>query len=230
MRSFHTSNADDPDSAGGGNFNPAGSATPMTGSAVPDTAGGTFGTTGTASTVPTSHKGFCFVSHQGLEFHQLAVYSDSSSPQIEEDAPIGTGVEIVTNSLIDEIVELHGEFGLDLWRDVNLLCQSLHSDDVEEFWRTQDEWVVSSWKLYPRSSVHVLDLTNGKTVYMFVDKWLALHDNVFSSHGYSQERAVSPLKRFVVPADSTSKVPADYVSAGHVSFQLTEIELLDMLL
>ncbi|GJU05575.1 hypothetical protein Tco_1122005 [Tanacetum coccineum] len=33
-----------------------------------------------------------------------------------------------------------------------------------------DEWVVSSWKLYPKSSVHVLDLTNGKTVYMFVDK------------------------------------------------------------
>ncbi|GJX06113.1 hypothetical protein Tco_0194045 [Tanacetum coccineum] len=61
------------------------------------------------------------------------------------------------------------DVGLDLWRDVNLLCQSLHSDDVEEFWRTQDEWVVSSWKLYPRSSVHVLDLTNGKTVYMFVD-------------------------------------------------------------
>ncbi|GJZ75700.1 hypothetical protein Tco_0640165, partial [Tanacetum coccineum] len=53
--------------------------------------------------------------------------------------------------------------------DFNLLCQSLISDDVEDFWRTQDECVVSSWKLYPRSSVHVLDLTNGKTVYMFVD-------------------------------------------------------------
>ncbi|GJV98843.1 hypothetical protein Tco_1554095 [Tanacetum coccineum] len=62
------------------------------------------------------------------------------------------------------------DVGLDLWRDVNLLCQSLHSDDVEDFWRTQDDWVVSSWKLYPKSSVHVLDLTNGKTVYMFVDK------------------------------------------------------------
>ncbi|GKA85779.1 hypothetical protein Tco_0807433, partial [Tanacetum coccineum] len=62
------------------------------------------------------------------------------------------------------------DVGLDLWRDVNLLCQSLHSDDVEEFWRTQDDWVVSSWKLYPKSSVHVLDLTHGKTVYMFVDK------------------------------------------------------------
>ncbi|GJY81545.1 hypothetical protein Tco_0494296 [Tanacetum coccineum] len=56
------------------------------------------------------------------------------------------------------------DVGLDLWRDVNLLCQSLHSDDVEDFWRTQDEWVVSSWKLYPKSSVHVLDLTNEKTV------------------------------------------------------------------
>ncbi|GJZ77506.1 hypothetical protein Tco_0642178, partial [Tanacetum coccineum] len=55
--------------------------------------------------------------------------------------------------------------GLDLWRDVNMLCQSLHSDDVE------DEWIVSYWKLYPKSSVHVLDLTNGKTIYMFVDKF-----------------------------------------------------------
>ncbi|GKB04693.1 hypothetical protein Tco_0832888, partial [Tanacetum coccineum] len=62
------------------------------------------------------------------------------------------------------------DVGLDLWRDVNLLCQSLHSDDVEDFWRTQDDWIVSSWKLYPKSSVHVLDLTNGKTVYMFVDR------------------------------------------------------------
>ncbi|GKA11203.1 putative ribonuclease H-like domain-containing protein, partial [Tanacetum coccineum] len=34
------------------------------------------------------------------------------------------------------------DVGLDLWRDVNLLCQSLHSDDVEDFWRTQDDWVV----------------------------------------------------------------------------------------
>ncbi|GJV24198.1 hypothetical protein Tco_1376893 [Tanacetum coccineum] len=63
------------------------------------------------------------------------------------------------------------DVGIDLWRDINLLCQSLHSDDVEDFWRTQDEWIVSSWKLYPKSSVHVLDLTNGKTVYMFVDKF-----------------------------------------------------------
>ncbi|GJT76443.1 hypothetical protein Tco_1043168 [Tanacetum coccineum] len=56
------------------------------------------------------------------------------------------------------------DVGLELWRDVNMLCQSLHSDDMDDFWSTQDEWIVSSWKLYPKSSVHVLDLTNGKTV------------------------------------------------------------------
>ncbi|GJS53311.1 hypothetical protein Tco_0626673, partial [Tanacetum coccineum] len=46
--------ADDPDSAGGGSFQPAGSATPMAGFAVPDTAGGTPSTNVSASTVPTS--------------------------------------------------------------------------------------------------------------------------------------------------------------------------------
>nr|GEU39661.1 hypothetical protein [Tanacetum cinerariifolium] len=52
--------------------------------------------------------------------------------------------------------------------DVNMLCWSLHVDDVEEFWRDQDDWIVSSWTLYTKSTVHVLDLTNGKTVYMFM--------------------------------------------------------------
>ncbi|GJW68669.1 hypothetical protein Tco_0123093 [Tanacetum coccineum] len=33
------------------------------------------------------------------------------------------------------------DVGLDLWRNVNLLCLSLHSDEVEDFWRTQDEWI-----------------------------------------------------------------------------------------
>ncbi|GJY83414.1 hypothetical protein Tco_0496790 [Tanacetum coccineum] len=45
------------------------------------------------------------------------------------------------------------DVGLELWRDVNMLCQSLHSDDVEDFWRTQDEWVVSSWQFVSRVSV-----------------------------------------------------------------------------
>ncbi|GJX21445.1 hypothetical protein Tco_0224122 [Tanacetum coccineum] len=337
-----TQHADDPDSAGGGSFHPAGSATPMTGSAVPDTAGGTLGTNVTASTVPTSAAMDSAGSHHELGISPFADSADSSSPSpvstdhipidvlfeptsggineffldSDEDEQIGmsrvaadpdsddevlaeilfrgqyisgAGVVVVDKLPDDEIVDPrvkvetisesasspprsrrkhrgvrsddslwdkpvedffssesesdddiedyippipYGAFkdweivrcplsntyyhvyyqenrrqksffylkqllphvyredllllrrrmnryfrlnpdvdvGLDLWRDVNLLCQSLHSDDVEDFWRTQDEWVVSSWKLYPKSSVHVLDLTNGKTVYMFVDK------------------------------------------------------------
>ncbi|GJW39203.1 hypothetical protein Tco_0065048 [Tanacetum coccineum] len=338
-----THHVNDPDSAAGGSFNPAGTATPMTGSAVPDTAGGTFGTTGTASTVLTSAAMDSAASHHEFGISPFADSADSSSPSSvsteripidvlfeptsggitdffldsDEDAPIGMsrvaadpdsddevlaeiifrgrsisghGVVIVDKLSDDEILDPrvkvetvsdhasspprsrrkhivvrgvdilwtkpvedffisesesdddldnyiaplpYGEFkdwemvscppgnnyihvyyqqnrrrkyftylkellphvyredllllrrrmnryfrlnpdvdiGLDLWRDVNLLCQSLHSDDVEDFWRTQDDWVVSSWKLYPKSSVHVLDLTDGKTVYMFVDKF-----------------------------------------------------------
>ncbi|GJV96800.1 hypothetical protein Tco_1548377 [Tanacetum coccineum] len=46
--------ADDPDSAGGGSSNPAGSATPMAGSAASNTAGGSFGAQVTDSTVTTT--------------------------------------------------------------------------------------------------------------------------------------------------------------------------------
>ncbi|GJT47977.1 hypothetical protein Tco_0974134 [Tanacetum coccineum] len=337
-----TQHADDPDSAGGGSFQPAGSAPPMAGFAVPDTAGGTLGTNVTASTVPTSAAMDSAGSHRESGVSPFADSADSSSPSpvstdhipidvlfeptsggineffldSDEDEQIGmsrvaadpdsddevlaeilfrgqyisgAGVVVVDKLPDDEIVDPrvkvetvsdyasspprtrrkhrgvrsddclwdkpvedffssesesdddmenyipplpYGAFkdweivrcplsttyyhvyyqenrrqksffylkqllphvyredllllrrrmnryfrlnpdvdvGLDLWRDVNLLCQSLHSDDVEDFWRTQDEWVVSSWKLYPKSSVHVLDLTNGKTVYMFVDK------------------------------------------------------------
>ncbi|GJW31308.1 hypothetical protein Tco_0051340 [Tanacetum coccineum] len=44
--------------------------------------------------------------------------------------------------------------GLMFYRvEISFFC-SLHSDDVEDFWSTQDDWIVSSWKLYPKSSVH----------------------------------------------------------------------------
>ncbi|GJX19262.1 hypothetical protein Tco_0221939 [Tanacetum coccineum] len=75
-----THHADDPDSAGGGSFNPAGSATPMTGSAVPDTAGGTLGTNVTASTVPTSAAMDSAGSHHELGTSPFVDSADSSSP------------------------------------------------------------------------------------------------------------------------------------------------------
>ncbi|GJU33834.1 hypothetical protein Tco_1182188 [Tanacetum coccineum] len=220
-----THHADDPDSAGGGSFNPAGTATPMTGSAVPDTAGGTLGTrsvpsdateldsddevpaeilyrgqyvTGAVEPIPesTTSPPRSRSKHRGVRSDTSLwdrpvddfLSSESESDDDIEDyiPPIPYGAfkdwEIVRCPLQDLLLlrrRMNRYFrlnpdvdvGLDLWRDVNLLCQSLHSDDVEDFWRTQDEWVVSGWRLYPKSSVHVLDLTNGKTVYMFVDKF-----------------------------------------------------------
>ncbi|GJT96233.1 hypothetical protein Tco_1091751 [Tanacetum coccineum] len=188
------------------------------------------------------------------------------------------------------------DVGLDLWRDVNLLCQSLHSDDVEDFWRTQDEWVVSSWKLYPRSSVHVVspqahsstsycravvvgggleliiqDVQAGlresyeclasaplhfsnvdvdpfthklygfqTSPYYSVYEELASPEQTATVHAVSFDAAVASLASAAcvarcallcscalqsscfeqilsfVPADSSSNIPADYVSAGHV--------------
>ncbi|GJZ32662.1 hypothetical protein Tco_0578098 [Tanacetum coccineum] len=294
--------ADDPDSAGGGSSNPAGSATPMAGSAASNTAGGAFGATVTDFTVTTtaamdsagsrrkigvspfadsaagpspflsSIAGGPSPSNVSTDQIPIAVLFESTSGDINELVSAGCTMILLVvilpagrllwikhlgvrsdDFLWDKPVEdffssesesdddmenyipplPYGEFkdweivscppgnnyihvyyqenrrrkyftylkellphvyredllllrrrmnryfrlnpevdvGLELWRDVNMLCQSLHPDDVEDFWRTQDEWIVSSWKLYPKSSVHVLDLTNGKTVYMFVDKF-----------------------------------------------------------
>ncbi|GJW52595.1 hypothetical protein Tco_0096680 [Tanacetum coccineum] len=38
-----------------------------------------------------------------------------------------------------------------------------------DVWTDQQEWVVHSWKLFPFSSVHVLETFSGKILYMFVD-------------------------------------------------------------
>ncbi|GJX81220.1 putative ribonuclease H-like domain-containing protein [Tanacetum coccineum] len=60
-------------------FHPAGS-TPMSGSAVPDTAGGPLDTTGTASNIPTSAAMDSAASHHELGISPFADSDDSSSP------------------------------------------------------------------------------------------------------------------------------------------------------
>ncbi|GJT38003.1 hypothetical protein Tco_0937868 [Tanacetum coccineum] len=87
-----TQPADDPDSAGGSSFHPAGS-TPMSGSAVPDTAGAPLDTTGTSLQVPTS---FLRTLHRLTDHIPIDVLFDSTSGGLhefflasDEDAPIG---------------------------------------------------------------------------------------------------------------------------------------------
>ncbi|GJV73463.1 hypothetical protein Tco_1493458 [Tanacetum coccineum] len=260
-----TQPADDPDSAGGGSSPPAGSATPLSGSAALNTAGGAFGVTDSTVTTTAAMDSAGSYRHIGSRLVCSRVAADHDSDDeifleiiFQGKSVSGHGVVVVDNLPDDEIVDprvkvetvfasasspprsrrkhigvrgddvlwdkrglgdvelppgkqfismfiicrTDGEvlylleedvdIGLDLWRDVNMLCQSLHSDDVEDFWRTQDEWVVSSWKLYPKSSVHVLDLTNGKTVYMFVDKFYPIRATLLDRNGYATSSQFPP--------------------------------------
>nr|GEY34494.1 hypothetical protein [Tanacetum cinerariifolium] len=46
---------------------------------------------------------------------------------------------------------------------------SLDDADALHFWRTQDSWCICSWRLYPRAQVYVLEMVDGRVIYMFVD-------------------------------------------------------------
>ncbi|GJU49923.1 hypothetical protein Tco_1219478 [Tanacetum coccineum] len=102
-----THHADDPDSAGGGSFNPAGSTTPMTGSAVPDTAGGTLGTNVTASIVPTSAAMDSAGSHHELGISPFADSANSSSlsPISTDHIPIDVLFEPTLGGLMEFILD-----------------------------------------------------------------------------------------------------------------------------
>ncbi|GJZ13967.1 hypothetical protein Tco_0549197 [Tanacetum coccineum] len=125
------------------------------------------------------------------------------------------------------------DVGLDLWRDVNLLCQSLHSDDVEDFWRTQDDWIVSSWKLYtgfnkgedfPPS--YCRDVVVAGSVIQMVQAGLRESYECLASaplvvsrwHVSSSILLISLLVSHVLVSASTEIGIADYVSAGMFSF------------
>nr|GEU57001.1 aminoacyl-tRNA synthetase, class 1a, anticodon-binding [Tanacetum cinerariifolium] len=60
-------------------------------------------------------------------------------------------------------------FGLLLWGDLHVLFQSLDDEDAHDFWRNQDSWRIRSWRLYPRAQVYILEIVDGRVIYMFVD-------------------------------------------------------------
>ncbi|GJR18599.1 hypothetical protein Tco_0967126 [Tanacetum coccineum] len=189
-----THHADDPDSAGGGSFNPAGTATPMTGSAVPSILAVVHLVLGIRFYGSQLRTMDSPASHRELGISPFADSDESSSPSVPSDATeLDSDDEVPAEILYrgsrykhrgwrsdtslwdrpvddflssesesdDDIEEYippipYGAFkdweivlfgsipdvdvGLDLWRDVNLLCQSLILS-CEDFWRTQDEWV-----------------------------------------------------------------------------------------
>ncbi|GKG04879.1 hypothetical protein Tco_0315266, partial [Tanacetum coccineum] len=75
-----TQPANDPDSAGGGSSHPAGSATPLSGSAAPNTTGGAFGAIITDSTVTTTAAMDSAGSYRNIGVSPFADSAASSSP------------------------------------------------------------------------------------------------------------------------------------------------------
>jgi hypothetical protein len=50
------------------------------------------------------------------------------------------------------------------------LCQELDDQQMRLFWQDQDSWTVKKWTLFERSSVHVVEIVDGRNIYMFTGK------------------------------------------------------------
>ncbi|GJW21323.1 hypothetical protein Tco_0031945 [Tanacetum coccineum] len=59
--------------------------------------------------------------------------------------------------------------GMMLWGDIHVLFESVEGGSSVEVWADQKDWVVSSWRIFPFSGVHVLETFSGTVLYMFAD-------------------------------------------------------------
>ncbi|GJS23505.1 hypothetical protein Tco_0452137 [Tanacetum coccineum] len=62
-----------------------------------------------------------------------------------------------------------------LWGDLMVL---FNSDDKDEFWSSQLDWIIVSWKLHSSSGVHTLVTDTGLVIHMLVEKKYPLRKEV----------------------------------------------------
>ncbi|GJW97066.1 putative ribonuclease H-like domain-containing protein [Tanacetum coccineum] len=62
-----------------------------------------------------------------------------------------------------------------LWGDLMVL---FNSDDKDEFWGSQQDWKIESWKLHSSSGVHTLVTDTGLVIHMLVEKKYPLRKEV----------------------------------------------------
>ncbi|GJZ20432.1 hypothetical protein Tco_0557022 [Tanacetum coccineum] len=72
----------------------------------------------------------------------------------------------------DEIPE---GFDRVLWRDLMIM---FNPDDEDEFWNSQQDWIIVSWKLHGSSGVHTLMTEAGLVIHMLVEKKYPLRKKV----------------------------------------------------
>ncbi|GJU26797.1 hypothetical protein Tco_1165418 [Tanacetum coccineum] len=80
--------------------------------------------------------------------------------------------QLVMDKYQDEMPE---GFDRVLWGDLMVL---FNSDDKDEFWSSQQDWKIVSWKLHSSSGVHTLVTDTGLVIHMLVEKKYPLRKEV----------------------------------------------------
>ncbi|GJT32220.1 uncharacterized protein Tco_0922639 [Tanacetum coccineum] len=80
--------------------------------------------------------------------------------------------QLVMDKYQDEMPE---GFDRVLWGDLMVL---FNSDDKDEFWSSQQDWKIVSWKLHSSSGVHTLVTDTGLIIHMLVEKKYPLRKEV----------------------------------------------------
>ncbi|GJS12219.1 hypothetical protein Tco_0369015 [Tanacetum coccineum] len=80
--------------------------------------------------------------------------------------------QLVMDRFQDEIPE---GFDIVLWGDLMVM---FNPDDENEFWNSQLDWIIVSWKLHSSSKVHTLVTETGLVIHMLVEKKYPLRKEV----------------------------------------------------
>ncbi|GJR84799.1 hypothetical protein Tco_0155584 [Tanacetum coccineum] len=80
--------------------------------------------------------------------------------------------QLVMDKYKDEILE---DFDKVLWGDLMIM---FNPSDEDEFWNSQQDWNVVSWKLHGSSGVHTLMTEAGLVIHMLVEKKYHLRKNI----------------------------------------------------
>ncbi|GJX81576.1 hypothetical protein Tco_0331057 [Tanacetum coccineum] len=80
--------------------------------------------------------------------------------------------QLVMDKYKDEILE---DFDKVLWGDLMIM---FNPSDEDEFWNSQQDWNVVSWKLHGSSMVHTLMTEAGLVIHMLVEKKYHLRKNI----------------------------------------------------
>ncbi|GJT95678.1 hypothetical protein Tco_1091196 [Tanacetum coccineum] len=94
------------------------------------------------------------------------------TPDEKKKEDLNAVYQLVMDKYQDEIPE---GFDRVLWGDLMVM---FNPDDENEFWNSQLDWIIVSWKLHSSSGVHTLVTETGLVIHMLVEKKYPLRKEV----------------------------------------------------